>query len=226
MKSRKSSVKAPEIDVWPWDEQGHGTHTASTAAGNYVKDVSFYEFADGIARGGVPSARIASYKVCFRNIGCQSADILAAFDGAIADGVDIITISLGASIPLILENDAIGIGSLHASQKGILVVHAAGNEGLEGCVLSTVPWIFSVALGFTDREFITKVVLRNGTVITVCVVLEIIAFTNKFVSSHFEEILTIPSYQSFRHEAGSNPLGYGKELSSICNEQDTQSVHS
>ncbi|PRQ55326.1 putative cucumisin [Rosa chinensis] len=42
------------------DETGHGTHTASSAAGNAVKDVSFYGIAQGIARGEVPSARVAA----------------------------------------------------------------------------------------------------------------------------------------------------------------------
>ncbi|KAM2725475.1 hypothetical protein EV1_028170 [Malus domestica] len=46
------------------DEAGHGTHTASIAVGNPVKDVSFYGLAQGTTRGGVPSARIAAYKVC------------------------------------------------------------------------------------------------------------------------------------------------------------------
>ncbi|PQQ00407.1 subtilisin-like protease SBT4.3 [Prunus yedoensis var. nudiflora] len=46
------------------DEIGHGSHTASTAAGNAVKDVSIYGLVPGTARGGVPSARIAVYKIC------------------------------------------------------------------------------------------------------------------------------------------------------------------
>ncbi|KAK3027867.1 hypothetical protein RJ639_041501, partial [Escallonia herrerae] len=76
------------------DTEGHGTHTASTAAENVVKNTSFYGLARGTARGGVPSARIAAYKVCS---GCFDADILAEFDDAIDDViVDIITISVGS----------------------------------------------------------------------------------------------------------------------------------
>ena len=68
------------------DHDGHGTHTASTVSGNKLKGVSFYKIAQGTARGGVPSARIAAYKVCYVD-GCAAVDILAAFDDAIADGV-------------------------------------------------------------------------------------------------------------------------------------------
>uniref|UniRef100_A0A7N2QXM7 Peptidase S8/S53 domain-containing protein n=1 Tax=Quercus lobata TaxID=97700 RepID=A0A7N2QXM7_QUELO len=75
------------------DHDGHGTHTASTVSGNKLKGVSFYKIAQGTARGGVPSARIAAYKVCYVD-GCAAVDILAAFNDAIADGVDIISISL------------------------------------------------------------------------------------------------------------------------------------
>ncbi|XP_073316160.1 subtilisin-like protease SBT4.13 [Primulina huaijiensis] len=148
------------------DIEGHGSHTASIAAGNYVKGTSFYGFADGTARGGVPSARIAAYKVCYPDLGCASEDILAAFDDAIADGVDIITVSLGGTQPVGLEDDVVAIGSLHAFQKGILVVQSAGNGGSQSKVSSTVPWIFTAAASTTDRGIITKVVLGNGTIIT------------------------------------------------------------
>ena len=73
------------------DMVGHGSHTASTAAGNKV-EASFYGLVQAEARGGVPSARISVYSACSEQ-GCSSTHILAAFDDAVADGVDIITIS-------------------------------------------------------------------------------------------------------------------------------------
>ncbi|WCJ19698.1 Subtilisin-like protease [Euphorbia peplus] len=76
------------------DSRGHGTHTASIKAGEIVSKASLLGLASGTARGGVPSARISVYKVCWHN-GCSEADILAAFDDAIADGVDIISLSVG-----------------------------------------------------------------------------------------------------------------------------------
>ena len=81
--------------ISPRDTNGHGTHCASTAAGNLVNSASLYGLRKGTARGGVPSARIAVYKPCWSS-GCQTADILAAFDEAIYDGVDIISVSLGS----------------------------------------------------------------------------------------------------------------------------------
>jgi hypothetical protein len=69
----QSDVKSPR------DSEGHGTHTASIAAGGSVSMASLYGLAIGTARGGVPSARIAVYKECWSD-GCWDADILAAFD--------------------------------------------------------------------------------------------------------------------------------------------------
>ncbi|KAM1815206.1 hypothetical protein ACFX11_028782 [Malus domestica] len=110
------------------DEIGHGTHTASTVAGTPVKGVSFYGLAHGTATGGVPSARIAEYKVCGSDE-CATDKILAAFDDAIADGVDIITISIGNSIVVPFDQDPIAIGAFHALEKGILTSQSAGNDG-------------------------------------------------------------------------------------------------
>ncbi|KAJ4826339.1 hypothetical protein Tsubulata_049923 [Turnera subulata] len=142
------------------DTNGHGTHVASTAAGGLVRDVSFQGFARGTARGGVPSARIASYKVCWRD-GCWPSDILAAFDDAIADGVDIISVSISSSA-LNYFGDSISIGSFGAMQNGILTSTSAGNTGPNaGTTRKFAPWFLSVAASTTNRKFITKGISIN-----------------------------------------------------------------
>ncbi|KAF3437808.1 hypothetical protein FNV43_RR20564 [Rhamnella rubrinervis] len=148
------------------DDAGHGSHTASIAAGNKVKNASFYGIAQGIARGGVPAARVAAYKVCHLNVGCNESDILAAFDDAIADGVDVISVSLGPSSPEDFKDDAIAIGSFHGMTRGILTVQAAGNNGpLQGSTVSVSPWILTVAASSTDRRIIDKVILGDGNTV-------------------------------------------------------------
>ncbi|KAL1193134.1 Subtilisin-like protease SBT4.9 [Cardamine amara subsp. amara] len=144
------------------DSVGHGTHTASTVAGNAVPNTSFFGIGNGTARGGVPASRIASYKVC-SPAGCSTQDILSGFDDAIADGVDLISISLGDDKPDMYEKDSIAIGAFHAMAKGILTVQAAGNSGPDpGSVISVAPWILSVAASTTNRRIVSKVVLGNG----------------------------------------------------------------
>ncbi|KAF2318942.1 hypothetical protein GH714_011913 [Hevea brasiliensis] len=118
-----------DTGIWPesqsFNDEGFGppptngralamSHPISLATtGELVNMASLYGLGIGTARGGVPSARIAVYKVCWSD-GCSDADILAAFDDAIADGVDIISISLGGSTPLDYFNDSIAIGAFHA----------------------------------------------------------------------------------------------------------------
>ncbi|KAK7256214.1 hypothetical protein RIF29_29652 [Crotalaria pallida] len=148
------------------DNAGHGTHTASTAAGNNVRKASFYGLAEGTARGGVPSARIAAYKVC-RELDCESVAIMAAFDDSIADGVDVLSLSLGGYSQLPFDQDPIAIGSFHAMARGILTVHAAGNSGpVPYSTSSIAPWMLSVAASTIDRQFIDTIVLGNGKKLT------------------------------------------------------------
>lgn len=114
----------------------------------------------------MPSARIAVYSVC-DDVGCNAVDVLSAFDDAISDGVDIITISINGQDPSSVKDDVIAQGALHASRKGILVVQAGGNSAEEKTVASVAPWIFSVAASSTDRAIVTKVSVGNGTLLTV-----------------------------------------------------------
>eukprot|EP00253_Pinus_taeda_P004593 PITA_04593 len=149
------------------DDDGHGTHTASIAAGSVVAEANYYGLANGSARGGSPTSRIAVYKVCSAQ-GCQGSAILAALDDAVHDGVDVISISLGVS--WIFQNDflsdPISIGAFHAFQKGILVVCSAGNEGPDlGTVVNAAPWVLTVAATTIDRDLESDVILGNGKII-------------------------------------------------------------
>lgn len=118
-----------------------------------VEDVSFYGQAKGVTRGGAPNVRIAVYKVCW-STGCTPADIFAAFDDAIADGVDIISIATGPPM-LKYSDDVVAIGSFHAMKKGILTVAAAGNFGpLRAIMVSPAPWLLTVAASTIDRKFV------------------------------------------------------------------------
>lgn len=149
------------MDLSPTDQDGHGTHTSSTAAGSSVKRASLYGLAKGTARGGVPNGRIAMYKVC-GSFGCSDMNILAALDDAISDGVDIISVSIGGPVKDFMD-DVLAIGSFHAMKKGILTVCAGGNEGpSQGTVNNIAPWILTVAATNMDREFHTMVELANG----------------------------------------------------------------
>ncbi|XBI25960.1 hypothetical protein VPH35_050778 [Triticum aestivum] len=128
----------------PRDFNGHGTHVASTIAGGEVQGVSYGGLATGMARGGAPRARLAIYKVLWGpNTAASDADILAAIDDAIQDGVD---------FP----------GTLHAVLRGISVVFSAGNDGpAPQMVTNVMPWVTTVAASTMDRAFPTLISLGN-----------------------------------------------------------------
>jgi len=152
------------------DSNGHGSHTASTAAGRYVANINYRGLASGEARGGAPMARIAVYKTCWIS-GCYDADMLAAIDDAIRDGVKVLSLSLGPDAPQgDYFDDAISVGSFHAVSHGITVVSSVGNQGAVGSATNVAPWLVTVAASSTDREFTSDIILGNRTHFTVTTV--------------------------------------------------------
>ncbi|XP_073048022.1 subtilisin-like protease SBT5.4 isoform X1 [Primulina eburnea] len=147
------------------DYDGHGTHTLSTAAGNFVPNASVFGVGNGTAKGGSPKARVAAYKVCWPQINgseCFDADIMKAFDMAIQDGVDVLSVSLGG-VPVDYLYDGIAISSFHAVMNGIVVIASAGNSGpFPGSVSNVAPWMITVGASTIDREFEAYAVLQNG----------------------------------------------------------------
>lgn len=146
-------------DGSPLDENGHGTHTASTAAGNFVQGANVYGNGNGTAVGVAPLAHLAIYKVC--SSFCSESDILAAMDTAIDDGVDVLSLSLGGfSAPF--HSDNIAMGAYSATEKGIFVSCAAGNNGpISGSLSNEAPWILTVGASTIDRTIRASAVLGN-----------------------------------------------------------------
>jgi hypothetical protein len=114
----------------------------------------------GTAKGGSPNSRVASYKVCWS--GCSDADVLAGYEAAIHDGVDILSVSLGSG-PREYFTHGNAIGAFLAMENGILVVASAGNDGPgPGMVGNVAPWILTVACSTISREFTSNVILGNN----------------------------------------------------------------
>lgn len=156
------------------DYNGHGSHTASTVAGNVLYNVPFKlngtdEQADGFdtslvfpeISGVAPRANIIAYQVCYPGDGsygetyggCPGDALVAAIEDAIIDGVDVINFSIGG-----LENlpwyDAVEMAFLAARESGISVAASAGNWGNfgPGYIDHVSPWLTSVAASTHGRN--------------------------------------------------------------------------
>ncbi|PIN24155.1 Tripeptidyl-peptidase II [Handroanthus impetiginosus] len=162
--ARKGEINSSEEFKSARDSDGHGTHTASTAAGRAVSNASLFGYAGGVAAGVAPKARIAVYKICWEN-GCMDSDILSAFDKAVEDGVNIISISVGGgAVPY--HMDPMAIGAFGAMERGILVSASAGNEGpTKMTVTNVAPWMTTIGASTIDRRFHADLVLENGRLI-------------------------------------------------------------
>ncbi|XP_024029601.1 subtilisin-like protease SBT5.4 isoform X1 [Morus notabilis] len=147
------------------DYNGHGTHTLSTAGGNFVRRANVFGYGNGTAKGGSPRARVAAYKVCWPVINeheCFEADVIAAFDAAINDGVDVLSVSLGTDSPSEFFDSSISIGAFHAVANGITVVTSAGNEGPGPETVTNVPpWLVTVGASTIDRDFTSYIALGD-----------------------------------------------------------------
>jgi subtilisin family serine protease len=141
----------------PRDVDGHGTHTATTAAGNRVT-ASLYGASLGTVEGMAPRARVAVYKACWLRPGdqratCNTSDLASAVDAAVADGVDIINYSVGSSLLRIAAPDDIAL--FGAAKAGVLAVVAAGNDGPNlGTIGSPAggPWVLTTGASTRDGE--------------------------------------------------------------------------
>ncbi|KAG0454443.1 hypothetical protein HPP92_025747 [Vanilla planifolia] len=145
----------------PIDDSGHGTHTASTTAGSPVSNASVLGQAVGVATGIAPRAHIAMYKVLFGGSG-RMTDVIAGIDQAIADGADVLSMSLGSSPRELYQNGLI-TASFAAMSQGIFPSAAAANSGPNlGSVTNDAPWMLTVAASTTDRRIKVALILDDG----------------------------------------------------------------
>jgi hypothetical protein len=143
------------------DRDGHGTHTASTAAGAAVANASLLGYAAGTARGMAIGARVAAYKVCWPE-GCLASDILAGIDAALADGVGVLSLSLGGGAAPYFS-DTVAVGAFGAAAAGVFVSCSAGNSGPSAATVSnSAPWVATVGAGTLDRDFPAYVTVPTG----------------------------------------------------------------
>lgn len=152
------------------DYNGHGSHTASTAAGNTLTDTPLQaatgdKVSDGEnlpftfaqTSGVAPRAHIISYQVCWAGnagdpySGCPESAILSAFEDAIEDGVDTINFSIGGAEGFPWE-DPMELAFLNARKAGISVAAAAGNSGPSYYSADHAsPWVTTVGASTHDR---------------------------------------------------------------------------
>ncbi|KAI9126861.1 hypothetical protein K1719_002457 [Acacia pycnantha] len=127
----------------PFDGDGHGTHTASVAAGNHGIPVVVAGHHFGNASGMAPRSHIAVYKALYKSFGGFAADVVAAIDQAAQDGVDVISLSITPNRR-----------------------PPAGNTGPSPMSMASFsPWIYTVGAASHDRTYSNSMVLGNNATI-------------------------------------------------------------
>lgn len=149
----------------PRDTHGHGSHTSSTAGGNFVSahlvgnTTEAYRDISGIA----PHANIVMYLACGED-GCPGAALTAAIDQVVIDGVDVVNYSIGGGATDPWE-DTETMSFLSARDAGIFVATSAGNNGPNPATVgapANAPWIFSIAATSHTRKTTNALINMSG----------------------------------------------------------------
>lgn len=139
------------------DSEGHGTHTATTAAGSYVANAPIFGVDRGPVSGIAPGASVIAYRALGPG-GGYTSDLLASVQQAIIDGVDVINYSISGSASA--YTDAVGLAFLDAYAAGIAVNASAGNDGPGASTANHAsPWVTTVAASTFDRAYSSTLTL-------------------------------------------------------------------
>ena len=145
------------------DYSGHGSHTASTAAGNPDVEASIFGREFGDISGIAPDAQIVAYSAC-GNLGCFGGDLALAIDTAVEDGVDVINYSIGSPTPGLTGPDDIAF--LFAADAGVFVANSAGNTGPGASTIgspSSIPWITTVGASLQKKTYVADVITGDAS---------------------------------------------------------------
>ena len=159
--------RAPEELLSPVDVASHGTHTASTAAGNKNVETFVDGRSFGLTSGIAPAAKLSVYKVCWEDTdpntgGCYSSSSVAAVEQAIEDGVDVLNYSISGSATSVI--DPVSVAFLNAAATGIFVAASAGNSGPTASTVNHgAPWVTTVAASSFSQELQGTVEFADGT---------------------------------------------------------------
>ena len=126
---------AGDENPWPGvNGTSHGTHTASTSAGNCVDNVSTSAMTWARMCGVAPKAYVMSYRVFYPsvngNTSSYTAEMVAALEDMVTDGADVVQNSWGEG-PISEGGafDPVDTALINASKAGVFVSMSAGNQG-------------------------------------------------------------------------------------------------
>jgi subtilisin family serine protease len=159
--------RAPEELISPVDVGSHGTHTASTAAGNADVRANLGATDLGVTSGVAPAAKLSIYKVCWEDNnpatgGCYSSASVAAINQAILDGVDVLNYSISGSTST--TTDPVALAFLSAASAGVFVAASAGNSGPAASTVNHgAPWLTTVAASSFSTELQGTVEFEDGS---------------------------------------------------------------
>ena len=143
------------------DNEGHGTHTASTAAGDANVRARISGVDKGVVSGIAPDAQVIAYKA-LGDAGGYTSDLAGAIDQAVADGVDVINYSIGGGAQTVSADT---VAFLFAADAGVFAAVSAGNSGPGASTIggpSDVPWVTSVGATTYPTFYQGVVKLGNG----------------------------------------------------------------
>ncbi|WP_427005064.1 S8 family serine peptidase [Pseudarthrobacter sp. H2] len=151
----------------PVDVASHGTHTASTAAGNANVEAVVDGRSFGLTSGIAPAAKLSIYKVCWEDDdpntgGCYSSAAIGAINQAILDGVDVLNYSISGATST--TTDPVSLAFLSAASAGIFIAASAGNTGAAaGTVEHGAPWLTTAAASSFSQELQGTVEFSDGS---------------------------------------------------------------